>query len=313
MRSFRVTNRGYRRVTFLAVAALSAIIVSGGAVRLTDSGLGCPDWPTCSRHSFVAPWQYHAVVEFANRCFTGLVVAAVVLAVAGALMRRPRRRDLVALSLGLVAGVVAQIILGGLTVLFKLAPPFVMAHFLLSIALLWDAVVLHHRAGQPPTAPQRVVGREIVWLGRLIMAVTAAVIVMGTVVTGAGPHAGNAQTPRLGVSFRSVAEVHASIVMLLLGLTLASLFALHVARAPRRVQRAGGVMLGVMAAQAVVGYAQYFTKVPALAVGIHIAGATAVWIAVVQFNLFLHARPREQQAGSGQHPSRTPEEVLATT
>ncbi len=149
MRPFRVTPRAYRKITFLALAALVAIILSGAAVRLTDSGLGCPDWPTCQQHSFVAAWQYHAVVEFANRCFTAVVTAAVVLAVLGAALRDPRRRDLILLSLGLVLGVLAQVVLGGLTVLYKLDPPYVMAHFLLSIGLVWNGVVLFRRAGRP--------------------------------------------------------------------------------------------------------------------------------------------------------------------
>src|ERR1700730_13143086 len=144
-----LSPEAYHRVTLLAVWALGFIILTGGAVRLTGSGLGCPDWPTCSRHRVVAPLHYHALVEFVNRSITGLVSVMVIVAVLGALVRVPRRRDLTWLALGLVAGVISQIVLGGLTVLFKLAPPFVMAHFLLSMLILADATVLHHRAGWP--------------------------------------------------------------------------------------------------------------------------------------------------------------------
>src|SRR3712207_5852082 len=125
MRVPRLSPPAYRRITLAATLLLAFIIVTGGAVRLTGSGLGCPDWPTCAEDRVVAPWEYHAMIEFANRTVTGLVSAAVIVAVLGSLLRVPRRRDLVWLSLGLVAGVVGQIVLGGLTVLFELWPPLV--------------------------------------------------------------------------------------------------------------------------------------------------------------------------------------------
>src|ERR1700694_4478131 len=138
----------YRRITLLAVWALGFIIVIGGAVRVTGSGLGCPDWPTCAGRQVVAKWQYHQMVEFGNRVVTGIVCIGVVLAVLGSRIRTPRRRDLTQLSWGLVTGVMAQIVLGGESVKHHLAPQFVMGHFLLFMLLLWDAIVLHHRAGQ---------------------------------------------------------------------------------------------------------------------------------------------------------------------
>jgi hypothetical protein len=143
----RLSPRAYQRITLLALIALVFIIVTGAAVRLTGSGLGCSDWPTCESNQIVAPLEYHAMIEFINRTITGLVSVMVMLAVLGSLVRTPRRRDLTWLSLGLVAGVIGQIVLGGLTVLFELRPPFVIAHFLLSMVLVWNAVVLHHRAG----------------------------------------------------------------------------------------------------------------------------------------------------------------------
>ena len=139
----------YRRSAALAVAALAVGIVSGGAVRLTGSGLGCRDWPGCTVTSIVAPLQYHAWIEFGNRLVNVLITIGVVLVAIAAFRRRPRRRDLVALSGGLVAGIFAEVVLGGETVLHKLAPPFVMAHFLLAMVLLVNAVVLYNRARQP--------------------------------------------------------------------------------------------------------------------------------------------------------------------
>ena len=276
----------YRRITFVAVLALAFIIVTGGAVRLTGSGLGCPDWPTCSADRVVAPWEYHAMVEFVNRTITGLVSLAVILAVLGSLLRRPRRRDLVWLSAGLVAGVVGQIVLGGLTVLFHLAPPLVMAHFLLSMVILADAVVLHHRAGEPDAVPVRpVVSPELRLLGRLVVASAAVTIFLGTVLTGSGPHGGDEDVERLPLFVPDVARVHGISVMILLGLVLVTLWRLRRDGAPLSLLRRGEVLLAVLVAQAAVGYVQYFTGVPVLLVGVHILGATAVWAAVVRFLL----------------------------
>ena len=129
--------------------ALGFIIVTGGAVRLTGSGLGCPDWPTCADHQVVAPWQYHAVVEFGNRSSRASSASAVIRPCSDRGSGSPRRRDLTVLSWGLVIGVLGQIVLGGEAVKHQLAPQFVMAHFLVSIVLLSDAVVLHDRAAQP--------------------------------------------------------------------------------------------------------------------------------------------------------------------
>ena len=290
----------YRRVTLVAHVALAFIIVSGGAVRLTGSGLGCPDWPTCDDGRLVAPLETHAMVEFVNRTVTGLVSVAVIVAVLGSLRRSPRRRDLVWLSLGLVAGVLGQIVLGGLTVLFDLAPPLVMGHFLLSIAILADALVLHWRAGLPDDAVRRpLVAPELRLLGRVVTGATALVVLLGTVVTAAGPHAGDRDVPRLGVSLHRAAQVHGLSVVVLLSLVVTVAALLRRARAPRAVRRRAEVLLGVLVAQGAVGYVQYFTGVPVLLVGIHIAGAVAVWSAAVRFQLGLvgpEVAPRRAQA-----------------
>ena len=283
----------YRRITFAAVLALAFIIVTGGAVRLTGSGLGCPDGPTCASDRVVAPWEYHAMVEFVNRTITGLVSVAVILAVLGSLVRRPRRRDLTLLSGGLVAGVIGQIVLGGLTVLFHLWPPLVMGHFVLSMVILADAVVLHHRAGladgnggDRSGVPQRpVVGPDLLRLGRLVVASAALTVVLGTVVTGSGPHGGDEDIDRLPFLVPDVARIHGISVVILLGLVLITLWRLRRDGAPQALLRRGEILLGVLVAQAAVGYMQYFTGVPVVLVGIHIAGATAVWAAAVVFLL----------------------------
>jgi heme a synthase len=287
----RLTPRAYERITLVALLALAFIVVTGAGVRLTGSGLGCPNWPTCDDGRLVAPLEYHAMVEFVNRTVTGLVSVAVMLAVLGSLVRRPRRPDLVWLSLGLVAGVIGQIVLGGLVVLFHLYPPLVMGHFVLSMLLLLDATVLHHRARQPDGA--RLVdaaGPEHRALGRLVVAAAAVAILLGTVVTGSGPHAGSHDgelVERLPFDIGDVARLHSLSVLLFGGLVLYLVRSLRVAGAPASVQRRAEVLLAVLVAQAGVGYAQYFLGVPALLVALHILGAVAVWIAVLRLVLGL--------------------------
>ena len=296
-----VTPDAYRRVTLLATAALGFIMVTGGAVRLTGSGLGCPDWPNCEQGRLVAPLEFQPMVEFVNRCVTGLVSVAIILAVLGSLRRSPRRRDLVGLSLGLVGGVVAQIVLGKFTVKYDLDPKFVMAHFLLSIVMLANAVVLHWRAGQPDRGQVRpLVTSEVLWLGRLITATTALVVFLGTVVTGAGPHGGDEMARRLDVSLHRAAQIHGMTVVLLLAEVIATLVVLRRTEAPPAVRRRGAVLLGVLLAQGTVGYVQYFTGVPVLLVGIHIAGAVTVWAAALWFLLGLEERERAGGTGDGQ-------------
>jgi cytochrome c oxidase assembly protein subunit 15 len=287
MSSFRLTPRAYRRVTLLALCALAFIVVTGGAVRVTGSGLGCPDWPTCAESNVVAPLEYHAMVEFVNRTITGLVSVLVILAVLGSLVRVERRRDLTWLSWGLVMGVLGQVVLGGLTVLFDLAPPLVMGHFVVSMLLIWCAVVLHDRAGLPDDAVVRepTVSREQALMCRLLVVAAAVVILLGTVVTSSGPHGGDERAERLPFTLHSVTRLHGAAVMLFLGMTVVTLVSLARAHVSPVVLRRAEVLLMAIVAQAAVGYVQYFTELPAVLVGVHIAGATAVWITVLRLDL----------------------------
>ncbi|HWG72520.1 MAG TPA: COX15/CtaA family protein [Acidimicrobiales bacterium] len=299
----RVSPRNFSRVASLAVWAMALTMVSGAAVRLTGSGLGCADWPTCANNHVVAPLQFHAWMEFGNRLVVAAVTVAIVAAVAGSLLRSPRRRDLTGLSLVLVAGVFAQILLGGETVLHHLAPQYVMSHFLLSSILLADAVVLHHRAAIPdgaasgrrwraPAGPAvSLVSRGHRVMGRLVLAAAGTVVVLGSIVTSTGPHGGDPTAPRFAFSLHDVAQLHGAAVEVLLALTLLTLWTMHRAGAPGAVMRRGEIMLLVLVAQAGVGYTQYFTGDPALLVGIHVAGAASVVVAVTHFNLGLRAHP----------------------
>jgi cytochrome c oxidase assembly protein subunit 15 len=286
----------YRKVTLLALFALAFIVVTGGAVRVTGSGLGCPDWPTCTEDRIVAPLETHALIEFVNRTVTGAVSVMVIVAVLAALRRRPYRRDLVWLAAGLVLGVIGQIVLGGLVVLTDLYPPLVMGHFVVSMVLVANAVVLHHRAGRPdgvrsaPAAKSGVGGADLRQFGSWLVAWAAVVLALGTVVTGAGPHAGSNEgqlVERLPFAVREVARLHAVAVWILLALALYTLWRARRDRAPADVQARGGALLAVLCAQGAIGYIQYFNNVPAALVAIHIGGATALWVAVLRFRLGL--------------------------
>lgn len=296
-----ISPAGYRRITLLALLALIFIIITGGAVRLTGSGLGCSDWPTCEENQFVPNLEYHALVEFVNRAITGVVSLAVALAVLGALLRRPRRRDLVGLAFGLVAGVAGQVVLGGLVVWYHLSPWLVIAHFLLSMVLVANAVVLHHRAGRPDGAPTRAgtPARVADHLTRLLVVLAVLAIVSGTLLTGAGPHGGDADVERLQYDIPSLARLHGGAMVLCAAVAL--LLWAGAERGSFRLRRRGHratshapaarLVVLVIGAQAAVGYLQYFTGVPVLLVGIHIAGAAALWTAVLRLHLAVHEAP----------------------
>jgi len=318
MRVPRLSPAAYRQITLVAAILLAIIIVTGGAVRLTSSGLGCPSWPNCASGQLTAhaASDSHQWIESLNRMFTGLVSIAVIVAVLGSLVRTPRRRDLTWLSLGLVAGVFAQAVLGGLTVLFDLAPPFVMAHFLVSIVLLADAIVLHWRAGQPdgPRRLHAVVSARTVALGRVLLGVVSVVLLTGTVVTGAGPHSGGGKhddVRRLDLAIPDVARVHGVMVFIFLALVLGTLWLVRRDRAPHSVQTWVTILLVVLLAQAGVGYVQYFSDIPPLLVGIHIAGATAVFTATLC--LYLSMFRLEAPVPAAESSVSPSEGVLAAT
>ncbi|MGC8464414.1 MAG: COX15/CtaA family protein [Acidimicrobiales bacterium] len=274
----------------MTLVAMSIIIITGGAVRLTQSGLGCPTWPNCTAHHLAASFSFHPMVEFVNRLITIFCSGIIILIALAAFVRKPFRRDLAKLAFGLIGGLIAEIVLGGITVLEKLAPPFVMAHFMLALIVAWNALVLYRRASTPEPIRHRRVTIESVWVVRILLANLAAVIFMGTVVTGTGPHSGSPISKRLPFQLRAVAELHADLVLFLIGLTLATVFLLHQGRAPADVQRTARFLLVAEAAQAAIGYTQYFTNLPALLVGFHIAGATLLWLTALWLYLSLFSR-----------------------
>ena len=243
-------------------------------VRLTNSGLGCADWPNCSATKLVDVSSHHAAIEQLNRIFSGAIGVPIGLALLGAYLVRPMRDDLVRLAWILFGLFWAEAVLGGISVKVRLAWLSVTGHFLLAIALIGVALVMHHRAGSA-NAPRRLaVSRDTWTLARAVYALTIWVIVIGTLVTAAGPHGGDAKARRLGWPLGDVARVHGISVDVLVALTLGLVVALVRARAPRR-------------AQGTLGYVQYFDRIPAVLVGFHVFGAVCVFTCVQQLLLEL--------------------------
>ncbi len=265
----------------LALATLIGnigIVMTGGAVRLTGSGLGCPTWPRCTDESFVVhgAMGVHGYIEFGNRLLT-LVLAAIAIATWVAAMRlRPARSSLRRLATVLAVGIPAQALLGGITVLTDLNPYVVAIHLLLSLAMIGVAVLFLRRINEADQPPRPTVPGAVVVLTRVMFGVTWAVLYVGTVVTGSGPHAGDADSPRTGLRPAVVSQLHADLVFLLVGLTVGVLVAFLVVGAPERAVRAVRWLLTVELAQGLVGFVQYFTDLPVVLVALHLLGAALV-------------------------------------
>ncbi|MEI7617450.1 MAG: COX15/CtaA family protein [Actinomycetota bacterium] len=274
----------YRKTCVVVLAALFVIVVTGAAVRLSGSGLGCADWPNCNASKFVDVSTVHGAIEQINRLFTGLVMVLVIVAVMGALRRRPRRRDLTVLAALIALGVPMQGVVGAIVVLTKLNPFANQQHFLLSMVLVALGAVLVRRAGEPDHAPRITAVSDRTRGGvRVVGGLTALALVTGTFVTGAGPHAGDETAKRFHVAISSVARVHGITVMCAIAAAIVLLWRLRSEHADRAVlDNALTTWMVLAVAQAAVGYTQYFTGVPVVLVAIHVAFATGLWLATVQ-------------------------------
>jgi cytochrome c oxidase assembly protein subunit 15 len=283
---FSLTPSQYRRVAYAALVALSVIVLTGAAVRLTDSGLGCPDWPKCYGKA-LPPLSTHAVIEYSNRAISGLVGVIAVVAFFLAFFRRPLRRDLVWLSLTLPVGVLAQAVLGGFTVREHLAPGFVMGHFALSMIVLIGAVALAWRATYEPGARPRSTDRLGVWAVRALVPLGALTVFAGTAATAAGPHSGGVSGQRVHrLTFKGsdtltwVVHRHATIAALF-GVAVIGVWLLARRRAADRTIEPLTVLGVLMAAQGLIGSVQYELRLPADIVWVHVGLATATWIALL--------------------------------
>jgi len=259
-----------RRFAWATLVANVALVVTGGAVRLTSSGLGCPTWPRCDGASFTPHGAIgpHQLIEFGNRTLT-FVLVAIAVATFGA-ARQSGRRDLLRLSVVLGLAIPAQAVLGGITVLTDLNPWVVSFHLILSLAIVSVAVLFLHRLDHPPVPPARGTLPALAWT---TYGVTWLVLYAGTVVTGSGPHAGDAKSPRNGLDPLQLSQLHADLVFLLIGLTVGMWFALRAAGADTRAVTA---LAAVEVLQASVGFVQYFAGLPVAVVMLHMLGAALV-------------------------------------
>jgi cytochrome c oxidase assembly protein subunit 15 len=291
------------------VITQGGIAVTGSMVRVTGSGLGCPTWPQCFPGSLV-PQPHpevaalHQWIEFGNRLLTGLVGLVALACLVVALLIRPRRRRLVLLAATMPLGVVLQAVLGGVTVLTGLAWWTVAMHFLVSMVLVWLAVLLVGAFAEGDEPPRWQVPGPVRGLLGTATAVLAALLVAGTLVTAAGPHAGDATTPRLGVGVPAMAQLHADLLVGFLGLLAGLGFALRAVDVPSRTWRCYLVLMSVVLAQGALGVVQYLTGVPEILVSLHVLGAASVVVAMVA--LWTSCRIRDHVADPGARESRRP-------
>ena len=293
----------FRRAIYGLLLFLQAgLILTGGAVRLTGSGLGCPTWPECTPGSYTpvpnqAEGALHAWIEFGNRLLTFGLVAISLIVLAHVLLTK--RRDLRILAAGQLLGILGQGVLGGITVLTDLHPLPVASHLLLSIILVAAAVSLYDRR-EVPVERIKQSDKLISLLSRSHIALSFIVIVLGTLVTGSGPHAGDEQARRFGFDIRTVAILHADAVIALFGLTLALAVAL---RTNKVILRKIYIFTLIALAQGAIGYIQYFTGIPEVLVAAHLLGATLVWIAAWRIRLaFITTSTNHRKLKAGGHP-----------
>lgn len=310
----RIGPQAYARIATAALVILALIVFSGAAVRLTGSGLGCPTWPECRGQLVTTELDTHAWIEYGNRLVTGVVSVLAVLAALGAYLRRPFRRDLAILGLLLPAGVICQIILGGLSVIYGLAPGWVMAHFLTSQAILAAAIALAWRANHGPgSAPSET--RRTVLATRALLPLAAWVLFLGTLTTASGPHPGSSGTGEVvtRLSFQGGDTLDWMIhwhgrFSTLLGLSAVALWFYARTRGGVRLRRALTALCLLIATQGVLGIVQYENELPAELVWLHVVLATLTWMALV-WAVAAAGRLAPRELADGQPPAAVTREV----
>jgi len=279
---------------FTALLVLQAgLVITGGAVRLTGSGLGCPTWPECTDGSIKpvisqAESQLHAWIEFGNRLIAWLILILALAALIYILKKLKHRDDfkrLRLLAILQILGFLGQVVLGGITVLTKLNPISVSAHFVLTLPLIAGALALRHRVLDRPVLQILPVTRTV---AKIVTALTFGVLLLGVLVTGTGPHAGDADAKRYPFNFRAISWLHADAVIALICLTIALYLVVRVSEPISIIKNFGKmilIFLAICLAQGAIGYLQYLTGLPELLVGAHLLGATLVWIHAWRLNL----------------------------
>ncbi|MET9466145.1 COX15/CtaA family protein [Streptomyces sp. NPDC006544] len=306
-RRWTPSYRTVRRAAFAAVLMSVAIVVTGGAVRLTGSGLGCDTWPKCTSDSLIVTQEqgFHGAVEFGNRMLTYVLCAAVGWTIIAARCAKPWRRSLTRLGWLQFALVMGNAVLGGITVLTGLNPYSVAGHFMLATSLITVTTITWQRTreGDGPARPR--VPAPVRKLSWALLAAAVVLIAAGTVVTGSGPHAGDSsEIERMPFDWSAAAHVHAVSAWLVCALAVAMWLVLRVVDAPVDTRARARDLLVVLLAQGAIGYVQYFTQVPEALVAAHMLGSCLVWIAVVRVALSLRERPAEQAGIPAQGDAR---------
>jgi len=271
----------------VTVAGLCLLVVAGGIVRLTGSGLGCDDWPACNAESFVDVSSTHTAIEQLNRLLSGLIGIPTLVLVVGAFRVWPRREGLVVPAVGVLASVFGNAIVGGLAVRGDLHPALVQSHFVLAIVSITFGMIAVHRSNRATPGTPRDVGvplgevRSFSTRFLVFGALTALALATGTVVTGTGPHAGDEEARRWGFDIARVAQIHSVAVWVAVASFLLGVVFLRRESQFDRLSTALSTWMFIAAVQGGIGYVQYFNGVPEVLVGAHLAGATALWVATV--------------------------------
>jgi cytochrome c oxidase assembly protein subunit 15 len=283
---FAMSLRRYRQIAIVTVAGVCFLTIAGAVVRLTGSGLGCDDWPNCNNERFIDVSSGHAAIEQINRLVSGLVGIPTLLMAIGAFRVRPARRGLKIPSIVVLASILGNGVVGGLAVRGDLHPVLVQSHFLLAMVSIGFGLWAIHRARPEPVVPGSSVGATPTITGLFVLLGTlmAAALVTGTVVTGAGPHAGDETARRYGFDISTVAEIHSVTVWMAIGAFLVLVVVLRRdAVLFDRLSRNVSTWMFIAVVQGGIGYLQYFNDIPAVLVAAHVAGATALWVVTVQF------------------------------
>ncbi len=287
-------NPWLRRALVVNLVLEVLIVVTGGTVRLTGSGLGCPTWPRCTPASMVPVAHqaqgFHTFIEFGNRMLTPVVSIAALLVIVAIWRWAPQRRDLRRLAFLPLAGVLLQAVVGGITVRAKLNPTVVSLHFLASMVLIVLSAYLLRRAGEGDGPARPLVRSEVGWVSWLASVMLGVVLVLGTIVTGTGPHAGDIDVRRYPIDPRTISWLHADSVMLFIGLCAATWLAVRLSPGAESASRPWLVVIAVALAQGLIGFVQYFTGLPVAVVLAHMLGACLLVIATTFAMLSLRKR-----------------------
>ena len=285
---FTLSLRRFRQIAIITVAGVCVLTVAGAVVRLTGSGLGCDDWPNCNNERFIDVSSGHAAIEQINRLLSGVIGIPTLLMAVGAFRVWPRRSGLKLPAVAVLVTILGNGVVGGLAVRGDLHPTLVQSHFILAMISIGFGLVAVHRAGPAPVLDRTSTGITplVTWLSIALGVLVAASLVTGTVVTGAGPHAGDETARRYGFDISSVAEIHSVTVWAAVAVFLALVLVLR--RTPalaRRLSPNISTWMFLAVVQGGIGYLQYFNGVPAVLVAAHVAGATALWVVTVQLLL----------------------------